>query len=94
MIFIKLLAIYDSYCAAVSQENVSLVISRQLISDLCTNLPSFDSENAKVICNFTLEKLQSRAISFEEQVVLLDSMFLITFHTSWGIFVYHVVSLL
>ena len=47
---------------------MSLVISRQLISDLCAKLPSFDPEHAKVICNFSLEKLQSRAISFEEQV--------------------------
>ena len=92
MIFIRLFVTYAFYCAAVAQENVSLVISRQLISDLCTNLPSFDSENAKVICNYTLEKLQSRAISFEEQVVLQSSIFFITFYTFWGIIVYHVVS--
>jgi len=60
-----------AFIEAVAQETVSLVISRQLISDLCTSLPSFDPENGKIICNFALEKLQSRAISFEEQVVAI-----------------------
>lgn len=54
--------------STVARESVSLVVSRQLISDLSAKLPSFTPENAKIICNFALEKLQSRAISFEEQV--------------------------
>eukprot|EP00794_Sanderia_malayensis_P012800 gene12800-14113_t len=59
------------FIESAAQENVSVVVSRQLISDVCSKLPSFAAENAKVICNYALDKLQSRAISFEEQVVAI-----------------------
>lgn len=49
-------------------ENVSLVISRQLLTDFCTHLPSLPDSTAKEIYHFTLEKIQPRVISFEEQV--------------------------
>ena len=57
-----------SFFVLVAQESVSVVVSRQLISDLCGKLAIFDAASAKIICSFALEKLQSRAISFEEQV--------------------------
>lgn len=60
------------FIETVAQENVSVVVSRQLISDVCNKLPSLGAENSKIICNYALEKLQSRAsISFEEQVVTI-----------------------
>ncbi|KAA0703771.1 COP9 signalosome complex subunit 4 [Triplophysa tibetana] len=49
-------------------ENVSLVISRQLLTDFCTHLLNLPDVTAKTVCHFTLEKIQPRVISFEEQV--------------------------
>ncbi len=49
-------------------ENVSLVISRQLLTDFCAHLPNLPDGTAKAVCHFTLEKIQPRVISFEEQV--------------------------
>lgn len=49
-------------------ESVGLVISRQLFADLCTALASLTQEEAKVVANYALEKIQPRAISFEDQV--------------------------
>lgn len=53
---------------AVVNENVSLVISRQLLTDFCTHLPNLPDATAKAVYHFTLEKIQPRVISFEEQV--------------------------
>lgn len=53
-------------------ENVSLVISRQLLTDFCTHLPNLPDATAKAVYHFTLEKIQPRVISFEEQVSLLQ----------------------
>lgn len=49
-------------------ESVGLVISRQLFSDLCSSLTNLSKEEAKLIANYALEKIQPRAISFEDQV--------------------------
>jgi COP9 signalosome complex subunit 4 len=49
-------------------ESVGLVISRQLFSDLCTMLIHLTKEESKLIANYSLEKIQPRAISFEDQV--------------------------
>nr|XP_020140856.1 COP9 signalosome complex subunit 4 [Microcebus murinus] len=53
---------------SVVNENVSLVISRQLLTDFCTHLPNLPDSTAKETYHFTLEKIQPRVISFEEQV--------------------------
>ncbi|XP_063068493.1 COP9 signalosome complex subunit 4 isoform X1 [Engraulis encrasicolus] len=57
-----------AFVEAMVNENVSLVISRQLLSDFCAHLPSLPDGTAKFVCHFTLEKIQPRVISFEEQV--------------------------
>lgn len=49
-------------------EVVSLVISRQLLGDFCAQLLQLDDATAKQVAHFTLEKVQARVISFEEQV--------------------------
>lgn len=54
-------------------ENVSLVISRQLLTDFCTHLLNLPDGTAKAVCHFTLEKIQPRVISFEEQVCVVNS---------------------
>lgn len=64
--FIEMLKLFLSI---VLQENTSVVVARQLISDIATALPTLDDTTSKEIAHFTLNNLQSRAISFEEQVV-------------------------
>jgi COP9 signalosome complex subunit 4 len=50
-------------------ENVGLVISRQLFTDLCTILDkNFSRNEATSIASYALEKIQPRTISFEDQV--------------------------
>lgn len=49
-------------------ESVGLVISRQLFGDLCNSLSKLSKDEAKSIANYALEKIQPRAISFEDQV--------------------------
>jgi len=53
---------------SVVNENVSLVISRQLLSDFCSHLAKLPDALAKEVAHFTLEKVHTRVISFEEQV--------------------------
>ncbi|XP_063856008.1 COP9 signalosome complex subunit 4-like isoform X4 [Scylla paramamosain] len=50
------------------KENVSLVISRQLLSDVSTQLTSMADGVAKTVAHFTLDKVQPQVISFKEQV--------------------------
>ncbi|KAG7476939.1 hypothetical protein MATL_G00088220 [Megalops atlanticus] len=57
-----------AFVEAMVNENVSLVISRQLLTDFCTHLPNLPDSTAKAVYHFTLEKIQPRVISFEEQV--------------------------
>lgn len=52
----------------VIHENVSLVISRQILTDVSTHLIKLPDEISKAVSHFTLEKVQPRVISFEEQV--------------------------
>lgn len=59
---------YNNISFTVVNENVSLVISRQLLTDFCTHLPNLPDATAKAVYHFTLEKIQPRVISFEEQV--------------------------
>nr|XP_060511831.1 COP9 signalosome complex subunit 4 [Panthera onca] len=63
-----------AFVEAMVNENVSLVISRQLLTDFCTHLPNLPDSTAKEIYHFTLEKIQPRVISFEEQVKIYNSL--------------------
>ncbi|KAL4141928.1 hypothetical protein QTP88_004474 [Uroleucon formosanum] len=57
------------FVEAIVNENVSLVISRQILSDVSTQLlPDLPDGQSKLLAHFTLEKIQPRVISFEEQV--------------------------
>ncbi|KAI0214171.1 COP9 signalosome complex subunit 4 [Lamellibrachia satsuma] len=59
------------FVEALVNENVSLVISRQVLVDFCNHLTQLPDEVAEDVAQFTLEKVQSRVISFEEQVALI-----------------------
>jgi len=53
---------------SVANENVSLVISRQILSEFCSCFSSLPDAVGKEVAHFTLEKVQPRVVSFEEQV--------------------------
>uniref|UniRef100_A0A224YVQ7 COP9 signalosome complex subunit 4 n=1 Tax=Rhipicephalus zambeziensis TaxID=60191 RepID=A0A224YVQ7_9ACAR len=56
------------FVEAIVNENVSLVISRQLLTDVGTHLTSLPDDVSKCVSHFTLDKVQPRVVSFEEQV--------------------------
>ncbi|XP_043666571.1 COP9 signalosome complex subunit 4 isoform X1 [Vespula pensylvanica] len=60
-------AITSVYISVVN-ENVSLVISRQVLTDVSSRLLSLPDEISKAVSHYTLDKVQPRVISFEEQV--------------------------
>ncbi|KAF0308436.1 COP9 signalosome complex subunit 4 [Amphibalanus amphitrite] len=55
----------------VVNENVSLVISRQLLSELSSHLLRLPDNTAQQVALFVLETVQPRAISFEEQLAMI-----------------------
>ena len=56
------------FVEAIVNEHVSLVISRQILNDVGIQLSKLPDEVSKQVSHFTLEKVQPRVISFEEQV--------------------------
>ncbi|KAF7402880.1 hypothetical protein HZH68_005636 [Vespula germanica] len=56
------------FIEAIVNENVSLVISRQVLTDVSSRLLSLPDEISKAVSHYTLDKVQPRVISFEEQV--------------------------
>jgi COP9 signalosome complex subunit 4 len=52
----------------VVHEHVSLVISRQILTDVGIHLTKLSDDVSKQVSHFTLDKVQPRVISFEEQV--------------------------
>jgi len=57
-----------AFIEAIVNENVSLVISRQLLSEVGTTLVKLQDSVSKAVSHFTLEIVQPRVISFEDQV--------------------------
>lgn len=57
-----------SFIDLLINESVGLVISRQLFGDLCGLLGQLSTNESKIIANYALDKIQPRAISFEDQV--------------------------
>ncbi|PSN52138.1 COP9 signalosome complex subunit 4 [Blattella germanica] len=56
------------FIEAIVNENVSLVISRQILTDVSTQLTVLPDNISKAVSHYTLDKVQPRVISFEEQV--------------------------
>lgn len=56
------------FIEAIVNENVSLVISRQILTDVSTQLTVLSDPVSKAVSHYTLDKVQPRVISFEEQV--------------------------
>ena len=53
---------------AIVNENVSLVISRSLLSEVASSLQQIQDGIAKAVAHYTLDAVQPRVISFEDQV--------------------------
>lgn len=56
------------FVEAIVNEHVSLVISRQILNDVGSELSKLPDDLSKMLSHFTLEKVNPRVISFEEQV--------------------------
>lgn len=56
------------FIEAIVNENVSLVISRQILTDISNKLVVLPDDISKAVSHYTLDKVQPRVISFEEQV--------------------------
>lgn len=56
------------FIEAIVNENVSLVISRQILTDVSSHLVKLPDIVSRAVSHYTLEKVQPRVISFEEQV--------------------------
>ncbi|KAK0087189.1 hypothetical protein PV325_001558 [Microctonus aethiopoides] len=56
------------FIEAIVNENVTLVISRQVLTDVSSRLLLLPDEISKAVSHYTLDKVQPRVISFEEQV--------------------------
>lgn len=56
------------FFSAVVNESVSLVVSRLIFTDIATILSTLPDAVAQEVSHYTLEKVQPRVISFEEQV--------------------------
>ncbi|GFO39397.1 cop9 signalosome complex subunit 4 [Plakobranchus ocellatus] len=61
----------QAFIEALVSEGVSLVISRQILTDFTAQLSRMPDNVAKEVSHFTLEKIQARVISFEEQVAAI-----------------------
>ncbi|KAJ8715189.1 hypothetical protein PYW08_005170 [Mythimna loreyi] len=57
-----------AFVEAIVNENVSLVISRQLLTDVSTHLALLPDVVSSCVSHFALDVIQPRVISFEEQV--------------------------
>lgn len=56
------------FIEAIVNEHVSLVISRQILTDVGVHLTKLPDDISKIVSHFTLDKVLPRVISFEEQV--------------------------
>lgn len=52
-------------------EDMSVIVSRQVISEFVSLVPSLDTQRIKELSTYALDKLQPRVVSFEEQVTVI-----------------------
>lgn len=63
---------------AVLSDDVPLVVSRQLLQSFAQELGRLEPETQKEIALFTLTQIQPRVVSFEEQVLILELVHLLS----------------
>jgi len=66
--------IFSQFLALLTEERVSQIISRQLLSSICKALGKMEHARSRPLCEVALQSLQQRAISFEEQVTTIKQM--------------------
>ena len=59
------------YVDTIVLENVSLVISRQLLTEVAKTVTELPQPLSKSLCHYMLERVQPRVVSFEEQIVAI-----------------------
>ena len=59
------------YIDCIVAENVSLVISRQLLTELSKIVTELPAPLSQATCLYMLEKVQPRVVSFEDQIVAI-----------------------
>ncbi|MEQ2218940.1 hypothetical protein XENOCAPTIV_010225 [Xenoophorus captivus] len=59
---------FNLYASAVVNENVSLVISRQLLTDFCTHLPNLPDATAKAV-RFPFQVCYARVLDFRRKFI-------------------------
>lgn len=60
-----------TYVDTIVLENVSLVISRQLLTDVVKTVTELPEHVSKSLSHFMLERVQPRVVSFEDQIVAI-----------------------
>ncbi|XP_067931377.1 uncharacterized protein [Watersipora subatra] len=65
----ELLSTLQSFIQSVFVSDVSLMILRNVLTELCNALPTLDDEVSEPVGQSILERIQPRVISFEDQVV-------------------------
>lgn len=75
----------------VLSDEVPLVVSRQLLQTFAQELGKLEPETQKEIANYTLNQIQPRVVSFEEQVwfkylskVVFDAFWFLVFFQNWN----------
>ena len=64
-----------TFIDVIIQEQVGVVISRQVLTDFCNSIDRIKDEEVKAeILKFSVEKIQPRVVSFEEQVRINDNI--------------------
>ena len=59
--------LFGQFLAMLTEERVSQIISRQLLTCICHAISQMSHQTARPFCEVALQALQARAISFEEQ---------------------------
>ncbi|KAK9694751.1 hypothetical protein K7432_013296 [Basidiobolus ranarum] len=60
-----------TFVSSILEENVGLVVSRQVLFELSEGLEKISTDVAKGTMIFALEKMQPRIVSFEEQISIM-----------------------
>ena len=53
---------------AVLDESLGIVSAKAVMTYFCEKIPELENSVAKPVCLFSLAKMQSRSVSFEDQV--------------------------
>ena len=67
---------FNFFCPAVLDEHLGIVPAKSLMTFYAEKVSTLEKGVAKIVCEHALSRLQSRIVSFEEQVSLDLCMFL------------------